>query len=84
MVLLDMAYNLGVNGLLKFSRTLRAIERGQWVEAGEEMKDSKWFEQVGSRAAEHVVTISGLTFENMSFSQKLYHLESLSHDPDES
>ncbi len=49
-VLLDMAFNLGLGGLLSFKRTLGAIQAGQYQQAATMMLDSKWAGQVGRRA----------------------------------
>lgn len=49
-VLVDMAFNLGVNGLLEFRRTLAAIEAGQYEHAADMMLNSRWASQVGERA----------------------------------
>lgn len=49
-VLLNMAFNLGVAGLLAFRKALAAMEQGDWMIAAAEMLDSKWAEQVGPRA----------------------------------
>lgn len=49
-VLCDMAFNLGVDGLLKFKKTLSLIEKGNYKEASKEMLNSDWAEQVGRRA----------------------------------
>lgn len=49
-VLINMAYNLGVNGLLRFKKMFGAIERKDWFAASREMMDSKWATQVGNRA----------------------------------
>lgn len=49
-VLLDMAFNLGIVGLLAFKRTLGAIAAGQYQQAATMMLDSKWARQVGQRA----------------------------------
>jgi lysozyme len=49
-VLLNMAYNLGVNGLLQFKRTLEFIQQGFYAHAADEMLNSKWATQVGPRA----------------------------------
>ena len=49
-VLANMAFNLGIHGLLKFVRTLNAIERGNYDEAASHMLASKWAGQVGQRA----------------------------------
>jgi lysozyme len=48
-VLIDMAINLGIDGLFKFKRTLAAVARGDYAEAAREMKDSQWYRQVKSR-----------------------------------
>ena len=49
-VLIDMAFNLGVSGLLTFQNMIGALEVGNYEVAAEEMLDSKWAEQVGKRA----------------------------------
>ena len=51
-VLLNMAFNLGVPGLLGFRRMLDAVGRGHWHTAHDEMLGSKWAGQVGRRAVE--------------------------------
>lgn len=50
-VLIDMAYNLGLSGLLKFGRTLGLVRLGRYAEAAAAMRESKWHGQVGTRAA---------------------------------
>ncbi|MGZ8272157.1 MAG: glycoside hydrolase family protein [Methylophilus sp.] len=50
--LLNMAYNLGVNGLLKFKWTLFHLKHGQYDQAADEMLRSNWAKQVGDRAFE--------------------------------
>lgn len=49
-VLVNMAFNLGTAGLLKFAKTLGAIKTGSYSEAALHMLDSKWARQVGVRA----------------------------------
>ena len=49
-VLLNMAYNLGVHGLLEFAVTLRNVQAGDYDEAAEAMRRSQWADQVGARA----------------------------------
>lgn len=49
-VVLNMAFNIGVSGLLGFKRTLAAISAGKFEDAASEMLRSKWAEQVGERA----------------------------------
>jgi lysozyme len=52
LVLLDMAFNLGLNGLLTFHQTLEHIKQGDYKEASKSMLQSKWAKQVGGRAIE--------------------------------
>lgn len=49
-VLINMAFNLGVQGLLAFKNTLKLIQEGKTTQASIEMMDSKWAKQVKSRA----------------------------------
>lgn len=49
-VLINMAFNLGVSGLLGFRKTLALIEAGDYAKASVEMLDSKWARQVKGRA----------------------------------
>lgn len=51
-VLVNMAFNLGINGLLNFKKMLGAIDDGYFNLAAAEMLDSKWARQVGDRALE--------------------------------
>jgi len=49
-VLIDMAYNLGIKGLLAFKNTLALLERGDYEAAAKEMLDSQWASQTKTRA----------------------------------
>ncbi len=49
-VLINMAFQLGIGGLLEFKRTLGSIEDGQYSEASMEMLDSLWAQQTPERA----------------------------------
>lgn len=49
-VLYNMAYNLGVPSLLKFTDTLAMIKQGDYTGASIYMLRSKWAGQVGDRA----------------------------------
>ena len=51
-VLLNMAFNLGINRLLKFEKMWKAIEDQRYTDAALEMHDSRWCEQVGGRCSE--------------------------------
>ena len=48
--LYDMAYNLGVSGLLKWKNTLKAMEDGRYEDASNLILSSLWHSQVGRRA----------------------------------
>ena len=51
-VVLEMCYQLGVNGFLRFKKTIKYLENRDWIEASREMLDSKWYEQTPNRAIE--------------------------------
>lgn len=50
-VMLDLAFNLGVAGLLNFRITLQSWKEGRYEEAADELESSQpWASQVGRRA----------------------------------
>ena len=49
-VLINMCYQLGVNGLLKFKKMLSALKVGNYKKAAEEGLDSRWAIQTPNRA----------------------------------
>lgn len=49
--LIDMCFNLGVQGFLNFKQMIIALEAYDYERAAYEMLNSKWAEQVGERAA---------------------------------
>jgi lysozyme len=49
-VLLNMSFQLGVEGLLKFERTLRLVEGGKYDLAAHAMLQSLWARQTPARA----------------------------------
>ena len=49
-VLISMAFQLGVAGLLKFQITLGSVETGDYATAGDEMLQSRWAKQTPGRA----------------------------------
>lgn len=58
-VLLNMAFQMGVDGLLKFKNTLRHVQARQWTAASVGMLDSLWAKQTPERAerlAEQMLT----------------------------
>lgn len=58
-VLVNMAFNIGRPRLSKFKKMLAAVEDKDYVKASEEMKDSKWYKQVGRRSEELVEIMCG-------------------------
>jgi lysozyme len=49
-VLIGMAFQMGVSGLLQFKRMLSAVEDGQYFEAAAQMVESTWAKQTPARA----------------------------------
>ena len=49
-VLINMAFQMGVAGLLGFKNTLALIDRGEYEKASREMLGSKWAQQTPARA----------------------------------
>lgn len=56
-VVVDMVFNLGAGGFAKFRQTIAAIENQDWPRAAIEMKDSRWYHQVGRRAVANVAVM---------------------------
>jgi lysozyme len=48
-VLLQMAFQLGTNGLLGFPNTLAAVRDGRWEDAANGMLASRWYQQTPNR-----------------------------------
>ena len=51
-VLINMAFNMGIVGLMRFKKMLAHIAAEHYAEAAEEMLKSVWARQVGNRAKE--------------------------------
>jgi len=49
-VIVDMCFNLGLAGLKGFRKMIGHLEVGAYSNAAEEMKDSKWYWEVGNRS----------------------------------
>ncbi|MFP6300956.1 lysozyme [Helicobacter pylori] len=54
MVILDLSYNLGLNGLLKFKQFIKAIENKNYALAVERLQKSPYFNQVKKRASRNM------------------------------
>jgi len=50
LILANMMFNMGRPRLSKFKKMIQAIRDGNWLEAGYQMKDSRWYKQVTNRA----------------------------------
>jgi lysozyme len=51
-VLINMCFQLGITGLLKFEKMIAAIDRKEWEVAAKEMLASRWANQTPNRAKE--------------------------------
>jgi len=49
-VMIEMCYQLGVNGVSKFKKTIEHLKNEEWELAADEMLDSKWAKQTPNRA----------------------------------
>lgn len=56
-VLNDMSYNMGRNRLSGFKKAISALKKQDYVTFGNEIKNSKWYSQVGNRSKFHLNTI---------------------------
>lgn len=55
--LLDMSFQLGIGGVLKFKKMLAAMGVGNWIEAAKQCLDSKYAVQTPARAKRIAKTI---------------------------
>jgi len=55
--LLNMCFNLGIGGLLKFKKMIKALEEKNYTQAAIEALNSKWASQVGQRAKDVALRI---------------------------
>ncbi len=51
-VVINMVFNLGLQGFSSFKNTIHFLSSGQYEQAAIEMLESKWASQVGKRAKE--------------------------------
>lgn len=52
-IILSMAYQMGVSGVLKFKNMIKSIEQDDYRNAALEMLDSRWAKQTPQRADRH-------------------------------
>ncbi len=60
-IVIDMVFNLGREGFAGFTNTIDALENNDFTRAAAEMRDSRWFDQVGDRSEHHVTAIESLS-----------------------
>ena len=63
-VLYDMAFNLGQARLSQFVNLVSAVKKSKWNSAAREMRNSKWANQVGRRAAWNIFIMKNNRFPN--------------------
>lgn len=58
-VIIDMAYQIGISGLFKFRKMIRAIEEKDYNKAADELMDSRYARQTPSRAVRNYKAMRG-------------------------
>ena len=61
--LIDMAFNLGISGLLRFKKMLDALKNKEYQKAAGECLNSKYAQDVGNRAVRIANTIATGSFK---------------------
>jgi lysozyme len=56
----NMMFNLGYPRFSKFKLMIQAVRDGEWIEAGNQMKDSRWYKQVTNRADRLIHRMKGV------------------------
>ena len=56
----NMMFNMGRPRLSKFKKMIQAIKDGNWIEAGNQMQDSRWYKQVTNRADRLINRMKGV------------------------
>ena len=59
-IVIEMCYQLGVNGVSKFHNMIQAFKDRNWGRAADEMLDSRWATQTPKRATEMANIIRGI------------------------
>ena len=58
-VILSMAYQMGISGVMGFRNMWAAIERKDWGDAADQMLESRWARQTPERASRHARIMRG-------------------------
>ena len=56
----NMMFNMGRPRLSKFKKMIQAIQDSDWLEAGNQMRDSRWHKQVTNRADRLISRMQGV------------------------
>jgi lysozyme len=59
-ILVSLTFNMGEGGVSKFKKFRAAIEKKNYSVAAAELKDSKWFRQVGNRGRDYIKILNGV------------------------
>lgn len=60
LIIVDMVFNLGESGFQGFEKAINACNQNDFVTMALELRDSKWFNQVGNRSKNHFITLINL------------------------
>lgn len=60
LILVDMAYTLGKNGLSKFKRMITACNNGNYIKMSDELRDSHYYHQCKNRGKHHADKLLGI------------------------
>lgn len=58
-VMINLCFNMGWSRLSLFTHFLAAMQARDWASAAYELRDSKWFEQVGTRGPRVIARLLG-------------------------
>jgi lysozyme len=62
LILVDIAFNLGRNGLATFVKFKTALQREDYRTAANELENSRWYGKVGQRSKHHVEIVRSHSF----------------------
>jgi lysozyme len=60
LIMANMMFNLGYPRFSKFKKMIQAVRDGEWIEAGNQMQDSRWYKQVTNRADRLIHRMKGV------------------------
>lgn len=59
-VLTEAVFQIGYTGLLKFKKMIKALKAGDYKEAANQMRDSRWYKQTPNRVQKHLDVLNGI------------------------